>query len=61
LLWQFSPNHPFNVKCTPAKRHLHPFPATIATFCVRSWTVITLFQSTVICVYVNSNRNTESF
>jgi hypothetical protein len=26
-------NHPFNVKCIPVKRQLHPSPAALATLC----------------------------
>jgi hypothetical protein len=31
----FFPNHPFNAKCILTKRQPHPFPAVIATFCVK--------------------------
>jgi len=51
-------NHPFNAKCTSARRQPHPTPAALATFCVKSWAVITLLQSTVLCVYVNRNKGT---
>jgi hypothetical protein len=38
----FLPNHPFNAKCTLAKRQPHPSPAAIATLCVKGWAAITL-------------------
>jgi len=54
-------NHLFNAKCTPMKRQPHPSLAALATLCVKGWAAIALLQSTVLCVYVNSNRDTEPF
>jgi len=54
-------NHPSIAKCTPTERQPHPSLAALATLCVKGWAAITLLQSTVFCVYVNSNRDTELF
>jgi len=61
VLTIFSLTIPFNAKCTPAKRQPLPSPAAIATLCVKGWATITLLQSTMLCIYVNSNRGTEPF
>jgi len=57
----FLPNQPFNAKCTPAKRQPHPSFAAFAILYVKSWTVITLLQFTMLCIYVNSNRSIKPF
>lgn len=57
---RFLPNHPFNAKCIPMKRQLHPL-AVFAILCSKSNSTITLLQSTVLYVQVNSNKNTELF
>jgi len=53
----FLSNRPFNAKCTSAKRQPHPSPTAIATLCVKGWAAITL----LLCVYVNSKKDTEPF
>jgi hypothetical protein len=47
-------NHPFNVKCIPAKKQIHPSFAAIATLYVKDWVAITLLQSTVLYVNINN-------
>ena len=57
----FLPNQPFNAKCTPTKRQLHPSLAAFATLCIKGWTAFILLQFTVLYIYINSNRDTEPF
>jgi len=54
-------NHPFNAKCIPIKRQPHLSPAVLATLCRKGNSVIILLQSTMLCVYTNSNRGIEIF
>jgi hypothetical protein len=57
----FLPNHPFNAIYIIVKKQPHPPPAVFSTLCGKGNSTITLLQSTVLCVYVNSNRGTDPF
>ena len=57
----FSPTIPLMQNAPQRKRQPHPSPAALATFCVKGWAAITLLQSTIVCVYVNNNRDTDTF